>query len=175
MTRQQTNSLHAVNYTLQMNKYPEVEFKVTKINIPGLTTTPIQVQYNSKPVIPILPDSVAIDYLDIEFEVDEDLYNYLSIYIWIVNITQARVNSSLAYEQSRGLFTDISLRMTTNNRNDCGIAFRFTNAFPEKLSSVNLEANNNNQQPILATTRFQFEKMLINHPQFGEELKFMNG
>ena len=81
-------------YRFSILQLPKVQFFTTACNIPGISMGEAIFQTPFKD-IPILPEKVSYETLNIEFLVDENLENYRELHDWI---------TAIAFPESREQF-----------------------------------------------------------------------
>lgn len=75
------NNAITSNFKLTFPSKPELEFKATSVNVPGVTLSPIEVPYRDTRAK--VPDNRYMwDDLNVQFVMDEDLYVYELITKW---------------------------------------------------------------------------------------------
>ena len=79
------NYLSPVGFKFNLTKTPKVDFFSNSAKIPGITLGGIKVA-NYLKAIDVPGDNIEFEDLTIQFIVDEDLENYLSIHTWIYGL-----------------------------------------------------------------------------------------
>ena len=161
--------LNKNNFRLLVDKVPTVEYYVQTVSIPGLsfneTVQPIGVGVDAY----FHGDKVEFETLNVSFLVDEDLKNYQEMYDWITQIVP--VASPSDYERLTGgkkntlgvsamdgddLKTTSQITLVTNtNKNIPNRYFRFYDAFPISLGSLELQSGAETA-PVTCEVQFRF-------------------
>ncbi len=155
------SSLDAANaslYKLQFSRFPNVEFSVFQVVLPGITfgetvqPTPI---YDIR-----LPgDKLTYDPLVVSFIVQENFENYFEILRWMYGLAKP-----MTTEQRRNLesknerYSDAILTILTNKKNPL-FHIRFTNCWPISLSSITLDSTVADAAPLTADITLYFMHM----------------
>jgi len=161
--------LNKNNFRLLIDKVPTVEYYVQSVNIPGLSFTET-IANTGVGLDAFYPgDKVSFETLNVSFLVDEDLQNYKEIYDWMnaivpINdpasygiltgskktVTQVSAGSTDDLAQS----TQITL-VTNTNKNIANKYFRFHDAFPISLGSLELQSGSETE-PVTCEVQFRF-------------------
>lgn len=82
---QTLNFLSPLNYRFFIKRAPNVNFFVQKVSAPGLMlSSPMQATALGN--IPLGGDKIQYETLDIQFQIDENMANYLEIYYWLYGL-----------------------------------------------------------------------------------------
>lgn len=134
------NFLDPHNHQFVIRRLPNVKFFVQKINLPGLSLPPVNVN-NPFSTIPHIGDQLTWNDLTVQFKVDEDLNNWQEIFNWLIAISAPNDFSeyneiSNACEMcGNGIYSDISLIILNNNKNPTR-EFTFRDCWPHSLSDI---------------------------------------
>lgn len=169
MTEINKSILNKNNFRLLIDKVPTVEYYVKSVNIPGMSFTET-VAASGIGLDAFFPgDKVEFETLDVTFLVDEDLENFKEIYDWMnaivpikdpadysayVDTVQTNDGRLSAIENDLNQYSDITLVMNTN-KNLPNKYFRFKDAFPTSLGSLELESGADGE-PVTCTVQFRF-------------------
>ncbi|MCX8008408.1 MAG: hypothetical protein N3A54_01755 [Patescibacteria group bacterium] len=142
-------------YKLQFDRFPNIEYSVFQVVIPGITfgetvqPTPI---YDIK-----LPgDKIVYDPLVVSFIVHEDFENYFEIMRWMYGLGKPMsTEQRRRLEQKNERYSTAILTIMTNKRNPA-FRLKFTNCFPISLSSLTLDATIADAAPLTADVTLQF-------------------
>ena len=169
MTNINKSILNKNNFRLLIDKVPNVEYYVRSVNIPGLTFSETE-QAAGVGLNAFFPgDKISFDTLDVNFLVDEDLENFKEIYDWMDSIvpvsdpslfgtytdtavTDTNILSSIDNDLKQ--YSDITL-VTNTNKNVANRFFRFHDAFPISLGSIELESGAD-AEPATVSVSFRF-------------------
>ena len=79
------NYLTSVQFKFELVDYPELNFFVQGVNLPGLSTQAAQMPFPRQPGIQKNLGVIEFEMLSIQFLVDEYLKNYQSIWNWMMD------------------------------------------------------------------------------------------
>lgn len=169
MTDINKSILNKNNFKLIIQKVPTVEYYVQTVTIPGLTFEET-VQPVGVGVDAFFPgDKVSFDTLNVSFLVDEDLENYQEMYNWMTQIvpvadskdyqlltgtTMNTLGVSGLDEKGENLVSQITL-VTNTNKNIPNRYFRFYDAFPISLGSLEMQSGAETA-PVTCEVQFRF-------------------
>ena len=161
--------LNKNNFKLIIQKTPTVEYYAQTVTIPGMTFEET-VQPVGVGVDAFFPgDKVSFDTLNVSFLVDEDLQNYQEMYNWMTQIVpvadskdyQALTGSTMNTlgvsgqdEVAENLVSQITL-VTNTNKNIPNRYFRFYDAFPISLGSLEMQSGSETA-PVTCDIQFRF-------------------
>lgn len=111
-------------------------------------------------------DHITYEELSIDFKVDENLQNWIELYIWL-----RRMGFSESYEeyaalaevplsQNEGVKSDVSLILLDAKKRPL-IEFTYRDAFPIQLSGFEVQTTNNDAEYVTATARFRYSVVNI--------------
>jgi|TARA_B100000035_G_scaffold5013_1_gene4462 hypothetical protein len=145
------NFLSPVGFKMKIDIFPGVDFFCQSANIPGITAQVNEVS-TSRRRLPIpAAGGTTFDDLTVQFLVDEDLKNYLSIWNWINDTT-------LAYEpddSKEPQFSNAQLFVLTNNFNT-NFVVNFDSLFPVSLNTLAFNAGANDVEYLIGTVTFKY-------------------
>jgi hypothetical protein len=161
--------LNKNNFKLIIQKTPTVEYYAQTVTIPGLTFSET-IQATGIGVDAYFPgDKISFDTLNVSFLVDEDLENYQEMYNWMTQIvpisdskdyqtltgsTMNTLGVSSQDENSQNLVSMITL-VTNTNKNLPNRYFRFYDAFPISLGSLDMQSGSETE-PVTCEVQFRF-------------------
>ena len=161
--------LNKNNFKLIIQKTPTVEYYVQTVNIPGLSFNEV-VQPVGAGVDAYFPgDKVEFETLNVTFLVDEDLENYQEMYNWMTQIvpiadssdyqrltgsTMNTLGVSSSDQKGENLVSQITL-VTNTNKNIPNRFFRFYDAFPISLGSLEMQSGSETA-PVTCDIQFRF-------------------
>jgi len=137
------NYLSPASFTISVDRMPNVEFFTQSLSIPGVSGSPVEM------VTPVRSfyqpqDNLQYDDLSLSFILDENMKSYQEILQWMEGIgfpeSTDQYSTYKAENQSRGLFSDISVVITNSHKNP-NIKFTFIDCFPVSLGSIDLNVN----------------------------------
>ena len=161
--------LNKNNFKLIIQKTPTVEYYAQTVTIPGLSFSET-IQATGIGVDAYFPgDKISFDTLNVSFLVDEDLQNYQEMYNWMTQIvpisdskdyqtltgsTMNTLGVSSQDENSQNLVSMITL-VTNTNKNLPNRYFRFYDAFPISLGSLEMQSGSETE-PVTCEVSFRF-------------------
>lgn len=133
------NYLSPTNFTISIEKLPNVEFFTQKLDIPAITATASEV---GTPFSSIYEYGNRIDYGDLvtTMILDENMNNYKEILTWIEGAAAPESYSQNKIFTANGHESDIILTITNSHKNP-NIRFVFKNCFPTSLGGISLDVN----------------------------------
>ena len=161
--------LNKNNFKLIIQKTPTVEYYAQTVTIPGLSFSET-IQATGIGVDAYFPgDKISFDTLNVSFLVDEDLENYQEMYNWMTQIvpisdskdyqtltgsTMNTLGVSSQDENSQNLVSMITL-VTNTNKNIPNRFFRFYDAFPISLGSLEMQSGSETA-PVTCEVSFRY-------------------
>jgi len=161
--------LNKNNFRLLIEKVPTVEYYVQTVSIPGLsfneTVQPVGMGVDAY----FHGDKVEFETLNVSFLVDEDLQNYQEMFNWLTGIVPVKDGDDFAsltggQKNTLGvsgldgdeLKTTSQITLVTNtNKNIPNRYFRFYDAFPISLGSLELQSGSETS-PVTCDIQFRF-------------------
>lgn len=147
------NLLNKTRFKMSVARAPNFEFFVTRTNIPDINLPPAR-QPTPIITVPQWGDHLEFGQLNIEFNVQENLANYLEIYYWLTGL--GRLPDSKLFAQlkasdkilQKGLKSDIVVSLLDASYNPV-MNITYKDAFPCHLSVGELNAQT--QDAVYAT------------------------
>lgn len=170
-----TNLTTATQFRFSIIQLPKTEFFIKACTLPGINMgeaifpTPFR-------DLPVLPDKLVYDNLEVTFLVDENLENYREIHNWMVGIAFPKERTQFAnFRQSNNdrapaspsqgsrdvvlpdsaMYADATLTVLTNKNNPV-VRANFSNVYPVALSGLDYTSAETDSAPIEATVTFQY-------------------
>lgn len=157
------NFLSPIGFRFTLSKYPKVSFFSNKANIPGINFG-VAIQPNPYRDLPIPGDKLDYDDLRLEFMVDENMDNYLSIYNWLVGlgypesmpqldnlVSNPRYNS----KEIINLYSDATLEVLNSNFNT-SMKIHFKDLFPTSLNTLEFDATQRDYTYFTGVVTFKY-------------------
>lgn len=135
------NYLSPTNFTINIQRIPNIEFFVQKMAIPGLSATPVA---HETPMSALYDVNDKLTYSDLEltFIIDENMNNYKEILDWLEGISgPTSPNQTKQLELSKYGFKSDIIATITNSHKNPNTRFTFRNCFPTSLGQVDLDVN----------------------------------
>lgn len=155
MTNPQTSMMSPINFGFILDKTPNTNYLVQKVEIPGMQLGIAQTP--SPGLVRIInPGNIEYGDLAITFKVGEDMSDYLEIYNWMIELGHP---DSLD-QYSRSFYDATVLIMDSAKRPK--ISVRFTDCIPVSLSQVSLDSTMEGVQYLDATATFRFQRFFYN-------------
>ena len=146
------NSLSPVSFKLVLQKFPNLEFFATGVSVPAITTG-VTTASLSQRNMNIYGDKLTFEDLSVKLIVDEDMKSYKEIFDWM--------NSSVMDENVlENQLCDITLVVMTSHNNE-NRTFKFRNAFPTSIGSLEFDAGASEVSYITVDVVFSFSDMTI--------------
>ena len=156
----------ASQFRFSINRLPEVEYFVTKANLPTITLTgDAKIGTPFKDIF-LAGDTVEYSDLSIEFLVNETYENWEEVYKWIIGIgfpTERKqfgemISGNDATQPSGGIspmFSDATLTILSNKNNPL-LQVVFRSLFPTELTGVEFNTQETDVSNLTATATFKF-------------------
>ena len=157
------NFLSPIGFRFTLSKYPKVSFFSNKANIPGINFG-VAIQPNPYRDLPVPGDKLDYDDLRLEFMVDENMDNYLSIYNWLVGlgypesmpqidnlVSNPRYNS----KEIINLYSDATLEVLNSNFNT-SMKIHFKDLFPTSLNTLEFDATQRDYTYFTGVVTFKY-------------------
>ena len=153
--------LSPINFAMSIERCPNVNWFIQKINLPGISLTPTEY---ATPMLglPEVGDHMTWGNLILTYKVDEDFNSWFEIFNWLTGI--ATFNNSDQYNtmehqplySGHGIKSDISLIVLDSNRNP-NFTIQYHDAYPINLSSLNFDTTQADIQYLGATVVFKYD------------------
>tara|TARA_B100000287_G_scaffold307928_1_gene291068 strand:+ start:1037 stop:1567 length:531 start_codon:yes stop_codon:yes gene_type:complete len=148
------NFLSPVGFQLEIDIFPQVDFFCQTATIPDITSVINEVSTPRRRLpIPAAGGTTFGD-LQVEFLVDEDLKNYLSIWNWI-NDTTLAYDTEPWNKDPEVEFAKAQLIVLTNQLNP-NFQVNFVDLFPVSLSMIPFNVTNTDVEFMRATATFKY-------------------
>tara|TARA_Y100000004_G_C8862546_1_gene389708 strand:+ start:352 stop:873 length:522 start_codon:yes stop_codon:yes gene_type:complete len=145
------NYLSPVGFKMKLEIFPGVDFFCQTANIPGVTAVVNEVP-TARRALPIpAAGGTTFDDLTLQFLVDEDLKNYLSIWNWINKTTNAYEPDTV----DDAVFSNGQLFVLTNNYN-ANFVVNFDSLFPTQLSTLPFNVGATDVEFLVASVTFKY-------------------
>lgn len=167
------NPLSPLNFRLVIQRAPTVNFFLQGAAIPGLSFEGSTMYYNNPfEKVPLPGDHLNYAPLTVNFQVDEDLKNYLEIFNWIVSIAGpldidpgdtsrlSYTNNSIATDPTKAVRSDIKLLILSSSKNP-NMEITFIDAFPSSLGSLSFNTTQNTVNYLESSVTFDYVKYFI--------------
>jgi hypothetical protein len=158
-----TNYLQNLEFQITIERIPNVEFFTQKVNIPGISMTPVE---TSTPFNKLYQASDKLSYseMSLSFIIDEKMKNYIEIFNWMTSISAPQ-----SFEQYRGLpkerekfSSDITILVLNSHKNP-NLNFNFKNCFPISLGEISLDTTQTDLTYPEVTVGFQYDYFTIDN------------
>lgn len=140
MTEIINNYLSPTNFTISVDRLPNVEFFTQKATVPSISTSPILM---NSPLGELYRPGQNLSYDDLilGFIVDENMNNYREVLQWLEGISGPEsTNQTKSLLESDGFTSDIILTITNSHKNP-HVRFIFQDCFPTSLGEITLDVN----------------------------------
>ena len=135
------NYLSPSNFTISIQRIPNIEFFVQSMTLPSLQATPTE---RETPLTTMFEINDKLQYSDLElsFILDENMNNYKEILEWLEGISGSRTpDATKALSLSKYGFKSNIIATITNSHKNPNVKFTFRDCFPTSLGSVELNVN----------------------------------
>jgi len=159
------NYLTATGFKFVLSKYPKIDFFSNSAQIPSVNLG-VAVQSSYLKDIPIPGDKLTYDELTLEFLIDEEMENYLTIHNWIRGLgypESVKEYADLIFNDpiTPGIFNAYSGQANASllvyNSNFNSIAeIKFQGLFPVSLSAVSFDSRDAQSNYLSATATFKY-------------------
>jgi hypothetical protein len=163
------NPLYNNYYTLQILRGTRLlELMVQKVNLPGLTVPDQNQPTIFGTTIPIPSMTVQFEPLTVEFIVDENLTNWLSIYSWIRNITNIADSTTANLDYADWHYTAKLLIMNSAFKytgcTDPVLTVGFQNVIPTRLTGLVFQSDSPDTNILKASCTFKYSYYTFDPP-----------
>jgi len=155
------NYLSPIGFNFILAKYPKVSFFCNSAKIPEISlATAVQPSYLKDIDVP--GEKLTYEDLSINFLVDENMTNYVTIHKWLTGLgfpettdqyTELITNGSV--RDPRLAFSDASLIILNSNYKSVA-SVRFKDLFPTSISSLEFTATETDYNYFTATVTFKY-------------------
>lgn len=155
--------LSPVGFQFGIQKLPNVNYFVTKANIPDISLGQIDTIDNTFIKLPVPGDKLSFGLLNITFNVDEDLNNYKEIYDWMIGLgfpDNFQQRGGLAVGQGiqqDGVYSDATLIVTTAQYRP-NMNVRFVDTYPVNLTTLEFDVQSTDIEYLTASATFAYRK-----------------
>ena len=132
------------NFLINRDKYANLEYFCTGVNVPGLSLTEAASPYKGSNIA-FTGERINFEELTIRFNVSENFENYIELFDWMHNI----INTGESFT------ADATLSILTSHSN-VGKSIRFIDIFPTSLDTLEFNAKETEIQYIEASANFKF-------------------
>jgi hypothetical protein len=130
------NPLSQIGFSFQLARCPTVEFFIQKANVPGISLPPAPV-YTPFVQIPEPGDHMQFGQFGIQFQVDEQMINYMEIFNWITSIAKPRDYTQEIPASQRT--SDCTLTILSSAKNPI-TQITYSDVWPTQLSALQFDA-----------------------------------
>lgn len=161
------NFLSSLKFKFTLDRARKVAFFTNEVNIPGMTLgVANQPTYLTNP-IPVPGDNIEFDDFTLRFIVDEDLTNYMEIQNWmrglgfpeslgeIYDFQKDYDKFDQPDKSDMNLYSDGTLLINSSSDN-LNYQINFRRMFPYRLSELNFDATNTDEDYFTAEVNFKY-------------------
>jgi len=159
------NFLSPLGFRFKLKRSPNLNFFATDANIPSFEIGYVNLPSPFKK-IEFPGDKPSFGDFTLTFKVDENLANYLEIYLWLMklgfpeNFEQYASLKNAAIGSGEGSVTDGTLTILNSSMAPT-TEIQFTNMFPYSLSEINFTTADTSLSYVTARVAFKFNIMKI--------------
>lgn len=156
---QNNNYLQPTGFKIIIDRqnYANVEFFAQSVSHPDVSLDPA-VQGHPRTAVPFPGDTLNFSEITIQYMVDENLEAYKEIYNWMRRLVQEPYQTRLDRNRNSNIIPSAAqltvLVLTSHNNKK--VTFKYLDAFPTSLGSIDLEATNSTVEPIIAPITFAY-------------------
>lgn len=156
---QNTSLLQSTKYTFSFPNLPFLNYFVTNVNIPGISTNEVTV---STPFSDTYRhgDKLVYEPLMVNILLDEDLRVWEETHNWLTSLTFPRRFEEYAPNQSKQQFKDKyydSILTINTNSNIANMRLKFRNCHPTSLSGLQFSTNDSELENITSSITFRYD------------------
>ncbi len=141
------NFLSPVGFTLKIDAdRANTEYFCTQANLPGISLSNVDQGYKGVN-LGFTGDRMTFDQFNITFNVTENLENYIEIYNWMLNITNAKNPEDYKYDGRLMILT---------SHNNIVKEIKLFDLFPTNLSSIEFNAQATDIEYVQAQVTFKY-------------------
>lgn len=153
------NLLSQLGFTFQIHQIPNVNFFVTRCNLPGVTVGEARLG-TPFATLHLPPDKAEFDDLRVTFKVNEDLSNWRELFNWLMGLSfpkgsQQRAAWVASSKFGDNLQSDGTLSILSSHKNPIVVA-RFKNLMPVSLSSIEFAVDDQDVEYVAASVAFKY-------------------
>lgn len=160
------NFLSQAGFKFLVQRAPDLNFTVQKVNIPGISISPVS-QPNPFVQIPHSGEHVEYEPLSVTFKVDENMVNWIAMHNWMRGLgfpnnfdEYKTLKTSSVLGGGKGIESDLKLFILTSHRN-VNFEITFRNAFPINLSGLDFDSTLSDIDYIESTVSFEYVSYAI--------------
>ena len=164
-------------FRFQLLKVPNVEYFVTAVNLPGISSTGDASITTPLTSVHFMGDTLEFEDLTLTFLCNEALENYREIHDWMIGIgfpknrqqftdavnseqemnpIQSKITNAKTTGKPSVLISDATLTILTN-KNNPSLRVNFKNCFPTSLSGLDYTTQNTDTEQLTATVTFKYD------------------
>ncbi len=132
------------NFLIDREKYGNLEYFCTGVNVPGISLAEAPLPYKGSNVA-FTGDRINFEDLTIKFNVTENFENYIELFDWMHNL----INTGEPF------VSDARLSVLTSH-NNVGKTIKFLDIFPTNLDTLEFSAKETEIQYLEATATFKY-------------------
>lgn len=152
------NNLSETSYKFQLERAPNVEYRVQQAQIPGVSLGSVEIP---TPFTKIpLPGNISYDDFTITFMVAEHMLDYLEILNWMVSIGQDRHLGQMP-KKFADTMSDATLTVLDSQSKPI-YNVNFVEMFPVSLSPLNFNVSITGPQYVEVTASFKYTRFSVN-------------
>tara|TARA_Y100001970_G_scaffold123650_1_gene153324 strand:+ start:36 stop:572 length:537 start_codon:yes stop_codon:yes gene_type:complete len=159
---QNRNFLSGIGFKFNLGKYPKVDFFSNSARIPELNLELAQ-QASYLKNIDVPGERLTFGDFTLQFIVDENLENYMTVYEWLVGLGfpdttkefRTLTTDKTGQRDPKEAFSDGTLSIQNSNYKEVA-KVKFTDLFPVSLTSLDFDATNTDIQYFTAQATFKY-------------------
>lgn len=149
------NFLNPNEFRFTLSRLPHVEFFVQGIQLPDISSSPIE-QPTPFKTIYRPADKIEFGDLTLTVLVDEDMQSYLETWNWLIGLTKPENFEQYAnLLAGDGIYSDATLTILSSKKNP-NIQITFKDMFPISVGSIALATNQSDVIPPVVDMTFKY-------------------
>lgn len=153
-----SNFLTGIGFQFQLVKYPKVSFFCQSATIPGISLA-VATQSTRFNAIPYPGDEISFEDLDLEFIVDENMSNYITVHNWVKNLGHPNSLGDIQELPGEDLedktYSDGILFILDSNFNK-KFKIVFKDLFPTNIGSLRFQSTATDVQYFTVSANFKY-------------------
>lgn len=157
------NYLSPIGFRLILKRTPHIEYFCKAATLPTLTMTEIKVPTPLGAAYFEPSSKLEFEALQVRFQVDEDMKNYLEIQAWMFGLTAPERSEQYTnyvahnnFQRNRAdVFSDGMIQVLTSHKN-VNITYKFKDMFPTSLSPLEFDVTNTEVEYLEATLTLRY-------------------
>jgi hypothetical protein len=154
------NYLSPTAFRVLIPRTPKITHFIQSVNIPSVVLSSMDIpSYKGFPKQEVPSNLDISDQIIVNFNIDEDMENWQSIYDWMTAIVPSNENNS-SVNSKEDLYSEIVV-LIYNSAKKLKKKFTFHKCYPVNLSSFEFNSSSTEIDPILISVNFEYSHFTI--------------